>query len=160
MSVKPSDLWFLDLEGTIITDWDSMCGLNPILINANTIRRLLELNNVKSINIFSFAIQDNSDQLLFYFELENKLRHALGINIKQVPTMVEMYDIIFNNPVFPFEKVNHLIKLGKAEVFKQYCIAQYKDITVNIIDDEVSTNLIQVDNLNINYINVDKIKVA
>jgi len=67
---------FLDLEDTIIEEWD-----RPFLINVDKIKSFIDNNSFTDFGIFSYAIHNQSDLALFKRDMKPMIEKALGIKI-------------------------------------------------------------------------------
>ena len=58
-------IW-LDLEETIISSWADFLSFSyNCIINEKKIRKFLRDNNIKEVNVFSFAIWNDKDKEVF-----------------------------------------------------------------------------------------------
>ena len=133
---KKSNLFFLDLEQTIIASWDA-----PDLINVQRIRQFLLRNRADEVRIFSFAIWDENDKRKFDNEIKPVIQRALDLPIVSWPSVQDMMRADFNHTGVRFEEgheVSEFIQLrGKEQGFFNYVCNQYEFDRAVLIDDVV-----------------------
>lgn len=80
------NILFLDLEDTIITPatlgWH-LCEL----INVDKIKRFISNNNIEVVSIFSFAVHDKREKMLFEKHNRAMIEQALGHSLFRIPTV-------------------------------------------------------------------------
>ena len=131
-----SDIFFIDLEQTIIESWDS-----PDLINVGKIRKFLTDNNAKTVNIFSFAIWGEDDQRKFASKIKPSIEKALGLPVGLYPSVQDMIAADFGLTGIRFEQgheVSEFIQLrGKKDGFINFVLAKCHFKRAILIDDVV-----------------------
>lgn len=135
MTSQPN-LFFIDLEQTIIESWD-----NPALINVNKIRSWLIANRATSVSIFSFAIWDDKDKRKFDDELRPRIQSALDLPVMMWPSVQDMMRADFNHTGVRFEEghaVSEFIQLrGKEQGFFNFVCNRFDFTRAVLIDDVV-----------------------
>lgn len=146
---------FLDLEGTIIDSWD-----NRVPVNLSKIKSFLEQNNIKEVNIFSFAIHNEDDLTEFCRDdFKGWLEEILNVKIVSHPTVEDMCKAVLQHVGINWSTHELISVWTKLRSFQDFCQACFKDSSCTLIDDVVP-NMTQVFhdiNLVIKTINVDTI---
>ncbi len=90
---RPLTHLFLDLEDTIITP--AIGGFAKTqLINVEKIQNFIQLTQPDTLNIFSFAIYDDTCLANFFNTYTDKMiEKSLGMNLINIPTVQNMIDI-------------------------------------------------------------------
>lgn len=131
-----SNIFFLDLEQTIIESWD-----HPDLINVVKIDKWLKQNKVNEVSIFSFAIWNDKDKQHFNDVIKPTIEDALGVRVMTWPSVQDMMRIDFNHTGIRFEEghaVSEFIQLrGKEQGFFNFVCNQYDFDRAVLIDDVV-----------------------
>ena len=146
---------FLDLEGTIIDEWDS-----PFIINEKEINRFISSSNYDTFGIFSYAIHNDSDRKIFDRDIKPVIDKILDIEID--PSLIWT----------PFDVLKAWVEYKKVagaefnDVFtwtdKEYGFgllvrSKFKEGMFSLIDDTVEHTLFQKDRLLIQTFNVGKV---
>ena len=135
MFAKPN-LFFIDLEQTIIESWQA-----PDLINVQRIRSWLEVEKADEIRIFSFAIWNEIDKQRFNDEIKTRIEDALGLPVMSWPSVQDMMKADFRHTGIRFEtghEVSEFIQLrGKKDAFMHFVFDQYDFHRAVLIDDVV-----------------------
>ena len=131
--MSDQDLWFLDLEGTIITDWN-----DPVLDNFQTVKDHFKKISISQVGIFSFAIRNEKDKERFQQpDLKLWLENAYDLEFMAFPSVDDMMEQIFRqhgDSLAPYEFVN---LYRKAKAFRDYCNLNYSEFNCYLIDDVV-----------------------
>lgn len=133
---KKSNLFFIDLEQTIIESWD-----NPNLINVQRISTWLKQERADELRIFSFAIWDDKDKRKFDNDIKPAIQLALDLPVVSWPSVQDMMRADFNHTGIRFEEghaVSEFIQLrGKEQGFFNFVCNQYDFDRAVLIDDVV-----------------------
>ena len=133
---KKSNLFFLDLEQTIIASWD-----DPVLINVDKISAFLKQNRADEVRIFSFAIYDDKDKRKFDDTIKHDIQRALDLPVLTWPSVQDMMRADFEHTGVRFEpghEMTEFIQLrGKAQGFFNYVCHHYNFDRAVLIDDVV-----------------------
>lgn len=143
---------FLDLEGTIIRNWNQ-----AELINVYHLYDYLRRHAVKEISIFSFAIWDNEDKDHFEHQMKAKLEQALNVQIIEWLSVDEMLTCVGCDLN---ERTDFMRDRSKGRAFIDVCKArEHSGSTCVLIDDAVpyETLVSHVLNLELQLIPVDLI---
>ena len=125
---------FIDLERTIIPDWE-----NRFLINAQSIRKFLKDRQISEIGIFSFAIYNEDDKRDFESNIKPMIETALDVNVVQWPSVIDMIRINTTNWNPRMANVGEFIKTNtKDNAFSRYVQKTCQFKTAILIDDMVS----------------------
>ena len=131
-----SEMFFLDLEQTIIRAWDQ-----PDLINLDKIRKFLTANKADEVRIFSFAIWDDKDKNKFSTEMKPRIEEALDLPVQSWPSCQDMMRADFQHTGVRFEKgheISEFIQLrGKKDAFIHFVCNEYRFNRAVLIDDVV-----------------------
>lgn len=152
---------FLDLEQTIISIWT-----DPVLCNVGKIRSFLEENDIKTVGIFSFAIYNYNDQVIFEREIKPMIERALGVTVLTWPSVQDQVkadqEFTGRRSYSDFEIHDFIAYRGKQDAFRNYVLSKlskYQFRRAILIDDVVPDQTI-VDRRNnwaIEYYNVDRL---
>lgn len=135
---------FVDLEGTLIEDWDHFEFLPEHIL---AVRHLLASRKVSEIHIFSFAIHDAMDALRFSKKLQPHLERRLGVKIVSFPTVLEMKKADEQWRKCRLDDITEFILLrGKQGAFESWAATKHPGASCTLIDDVVP---------NIDIINLD-----
>ena len=131
----PSQNMFLDLEGTVIEDWDSFRLMTE---NIRSIRHALEHRKIKEVHIFSFAIHDEADVARFVSELQPTLERHLQVPIVGVHTIQEMkhVDEVWRGCRL-FDMSEFILLRGKQGAFESWAASKHPGQSSALIDDVV-----------------------
>lgn len=126
---------FLDLEGTLIDDWDSM---NLLSNQVDAVKTLLKNRNVNAVHIFSFAIHNAIDIMRFEDELKPRLESRLGVKILSTPCMIEMKEADEKwRKCRLFDMNEFIILRGKRDAFESWVSLNHAGEESTLIDDVV-----------------------
>lgn len=147
---------WLDLEQTIIAIWQE-----PELCNVPQIRSFLQRQNVKSVNIFSFAVWNDADREVFNRTMRDGIAQALGVKINLVPTLAEVMKTIFHKSGNLFEPHEFCSVWGKTKAFHDYIYLSGQKGSHTLIDDMVQNMTIQYEDENycMRFVNVDTLEI-
>ncbi len=127
------EVW-LDLEDTIITNWNE-----GLLLNPGKIKNWLDERDIKELRIWSFAIWDDKDKAHFVRSgmkrmIETALERPIleWPSVKEMQTLVEYYEGIIYDSRTEFMQLN-----SKKWSFIKYCLGHKKHTTCVLIDDAV-----------------------
>lgn len=146
---------FLDLEGTVINNWDDALLLNKCL----DIRSWLKCNRVKEVAIFSAAIWNEADKQRFEKVIKPFLEDALDVKIMEWPSMEDVWKSTTWKGV-GFENVCEMISLiGKKRMFEDWCLEKERGNHSILIDDSFGNWAIEHhdSHTSIGIVHVDKI---
>ena len=155
---KKSNLFFIDLEQTIIESWD-----NPNLINVQRISTWLKQERADELRIFSFAIWDDKDKRKFDNDIKPAIQLALDLPVVSWPSVQDMMRADFNHTGIRFEEghaVSEFIQLrGKEQGFFNYVCNQYDFDRAVLIDDVVPdlTRAHRIKGWSVEFWNVDSL---
>lgn len=146
---KPQErIIFLDLEDTIISNWyDGRLLGNNIKRIRDTIRE--RFPNFKVLNIWSFAIYDQTDIDDFDIRLRNDvevaMRHKFDfiISVDRMMELVKEYENIHYDSRHEFMQMNN-----KFYSFIKYC-QLYTDLHLILFDDAVPNMIMQIPDKNL-----------
>ena len=139
-----TSLW-LDLEGTVINNWDDALFTAYI----PKIRRFIKSKpNDVEINIFSHAIYDDSDVNTFINSgMKDSIESSLKVDIKCYPSVEQIMNSIYKFDKIKYDSVHEFITLnGKFFSFIKFCRSLPKpDIKTcyYLIDDCVEDSLLE-----------------
>lgn len=126
---------FVDLEGTVIEDWDSG---RLMIDHIQAIQHLLTSRQVAEIHIFSFAIHNSTDQERFALEIQPHLESRLGVRIVGVPTIVEMMEVDRQWRQCRLDDLTEFILIrGKQGAFESWAAMKHPGGSTTLIDDVV-----------------------
>lgn len=152
------EVW-LDLEDTIINSWS-----DGLLINYEKIKTWLDTNNIGNINIWSFAIWDDTD--IEYFETSGMkacIERVLDRKILAYPSVEMMQKFVFTYESIHYSSREEFMQLNsKKWSFIKTILGRYNNGPqhVVLIDDAVPTmDIIDHNNdVKIQLINIVDIK--
>lgn len=133
--------WF-DLEETLIDSWN-----NPILVNIGKINEYIKLNNIKKINIFSYAIYGDTDKIIFDKRIKPTIEEFYGITVDIVLTVEDMMKAMKAECIY-YESVSDFMSMNK----KDWAFIKYQKYTIKngtcctLIDDVVDNMTLLFDN--------------
>jgi hypothetical protein len=146
------DIWFLDLEETIITDFT-----DPEIANLEVVKEHFKRIGVKQVHIFSFAIWGSREKKIFEQpNFKGWLERVFELEIVTYPSMQEVMDEVFWKTHTKWELTDFISIWGKARAFADYCLMMHHTKNCFLIDDIVP-NAITVDRktgLTTEFINV------
>lgn len=126
---------FLDLEDTIITNWDE-----GTLINVAALRDHWSQMVVfpQTVSIFSFAIWSPGDKDHFEQQLKGPIERALGVTIDEWMSVQEMQKIVEEWQGMQYTDVADFLQMnGKHGAFEKVCLARESNCTCTLFDDAV-----------------------
>jgi hypothetical protein len=132
---------FFDLEGTVIDDIDNQNIVNDI----PTIRKWLEGENVLSIGIFSFAIDNKEERDTFMRQFTRRtLESLLKVDIGRVVTTEDaMAAAVSRNRTVRFEGLWEFKQLwGKERGFIDFAFQNFTNAEVVLLDDMVTDQVV------------------
>lgn len=149
------DIWFLDLEETIITDFT-----DPVVMNLEVVKEHFKKIGVKQVHIFSFAMWGEREKKIFNQpDFKQWLERVFDLEIVAAPTVTEVMDEIFWKTSVSWDLCEFISIFGKARAFSDYCFLAHptkncfliddvakNEITINR-DSNTSVELIQIDSL-------------
>jgi hypothetical protein len=127
---------FLDLEGTVINNWDD---LDLEWRKCRALKRMLAEGNVRSVEIFSFAIYDDHDRQKWVdSRLGLLLSTHLEVDVTAFPLTVDeiKLNIQRSRGLFFEDRREFIQLLGKQEAFIQWAQSQMSGEFL-LIDDMV-----------------------
>lgn len=126
-------IW-LDLEETIINNWD-----DGLLINVSRIKRWLDINDAKTINIWSFAIWTKEDKEFFITSgMKGVIERVLEREIIEFPSVEEMRAFVYDYERITYDSQREFMTLnGKRWSFMKYCMAHQIGLHSILLDDAV-----------------------
>lgn len=128
---------FLDLEETIIDNWDS-----GLLINSAQIREYIEKNRIKGFRIFSFAIWTEENMKEFNKRHRRMLEKALDSRIIECNTCEEFRNSDTEFTGVRFDGVTDFISIrGKVGAFINWCESRFSGQHNTLIDDVVPNGI-------------------
>ena len=128
---------FLDLEETVIDDWQ-----RKNFININKIKNIIDDFNPDYLHIFSAAIWDINDVNEFNNELRDSLESILKRKVNCVVSMEHAKE--FSNWVSCDISIQELLlDIGKFRLFIDYCKKNFKNCHCILIDDMCDNELIE-----------------
>jgi hypothetical protein len=125
---------FLDLEETVIDSWDS-----GLLVNSAQVRDWLAQHEIKGVDIFSFAVWNQQDQLKFDREFAPILRKALDVGIRNCITVQSMMekDSTLTGINWQGDITEFICLRGKVGAFTNWCRLHHAADVCVLIDDIV-----------------------
>ena len=133
-----ADLWFLDLEETIITDFR-----DPVIMNLDLVREHFKRLGVSKVHVFSAAIWDEREKREFNLpNFKPWLERMFEIEIVAFPSMKEVMDEIFWKTGTLWDLTDFLAVWGKARAFQDYCRLFHPKTNCFLIDDSVQNEII------------------
>lgn len=126
---------WLDLEETIIDNWDS-----GLLINPGRIKKWLKSTyNVDEINIWSFAIWNEADKLEFVSTgMKAAIEKALECRIIDFPSVEDMQQLIEKYEGIIYDSRGEFMQLNqKRWSFMKYCLGYEPNTRCVLLDDAV-----------------------
>lgn len=149
---------FLDLEGTVIVQWQNFPTFLPK--HCEGIRNFLKMNAEDSVSIFSFAIHTDEEIEHFIEHIQPDMQRILACKIVQVlsvPMMQTASEAI--NKVRFFDVSDFIQMRGKDLAFHDWC-HKHRSGQSTILVDDVVPNRTAIDhdtNTTVQTINVTKL---
>lgn len=127
-------VFFLDLEETVIDSWGS-----ARLVNTDSVRHFLRLQDATKVGVFSFAIQNDSDREEFFDKIAPRLADALDIQFsRECPTVTELRALDQHVTGTWFDSVFDFIQLrGKQQAFTLWANTNFRNTNCVLVDDTV-----------------------
>lgn len=123
---------FLDLEDTVIDNWDDFMFIPS---KCEKIRNYIKNNDIAEVIIFSFAIDDEKDEEIFKRQHRGDLERVLGVKVGLVVTSNDVKRITGH-------KLLHELKyFGKQISFLHYIDTIKNDNTDYVLIDDMVENL-------------------
>jgi hypothetical protein len=130
------NIFFLDLEQTIIDSWEGR-----EIINVGPIKRWLHANGADSVNIFSFAIWTDEDKQNFDQYIRPRIERYLELPILSWPSIEDMMRADFDHTGVHFdrghERTEFINMRGKKDAFINYVLCKVDFKRAVLIDDVV-----------------------
>lgn len=135
---------FVDLEETLIVSW-----FERVLCNVEKIKKFFKENNITEINIFSFAIDSQTDIIDFESPgFKDWLEREFEVKIISNPSTIEIMKVCFKHTGIRFDSLIEFKTMwGKTRAFHDFCQAQFNNCECLLLDDMVQ---------NTTFINHDK----
>lgn len=149
---------FLDLEGTVIEQWQQFPTFLPR--ECRKIREFLKKQEPEEIAIFSFAIHTDEEIEQFIDSIQPDLENILGCKVVQVvsvPMMQAASEAI--NKIRFFDVSDFIQMRGKDLAFHDWC-HKHRPGDTNFLIDDVVPNRTTIDhdtNVSITTININKL---
>ena len=129
--------FFFDLEETVIESWD-----NPLLVNKTKVESFIHENNISEVSIFSAAIWDDNDKVVFERQLKPWIESVFDIKIIDWPSMTDVWDKTAWKGT-QFENVTEMISLvGKKRLFEDWCKVHHRGLFCTLLDDSFDDEII------------------
>lgn len=126
---------WLDLEETIIDNWDS-----GLLINPGKIKKWLKSTyNVDEISIWSFAIWDDADKEEFVSSgMKEAIEKALECRIIDFPSVEDMQRKVEEYESIKYESRGEFMQINQERwSFMKYCLGYEPNTRCVLLDDAV-----------------------
>lgn len=135
---------FIDLENTLIEDWDSMI---PMFDNIRKVKDML--GSCECINIFSWAIFNDNDVETFNKHLRGLIEDSLVVKVKDVITMEKVKDVLGKSYGFKIEDEDFTTFINKETAFERYILqlvecGEIVDSVNMLIDDTVKDKRVSI----------------
>ena len=132
------DIWFLDLEETIITDFT-----NPVIMNLEVVKEHFKNIGVNKVHIFSAAMWGEQEKAIFIRpDFKPWLERVFELEIVSFPTMKEVMDeILWKTGTF-WELTEFIAIWQKRRAFQDFCRLVHPDKNCFLIDDSVENEVI------------------
>lgn len=132
------DIWFLDLEETIITDFT-----NPVIMNLDVVKNHFKKIGVTQVHIFSAAIWDDREKKIFNQpNFKPWLERMFEVEIITAPSMQDVMDELLWKTGTDWDLVDFIAVWGKARAFQDWCRMCYSNVNCFLIDDSVKNEII------------------
>lgn len=123
---------FLDLEETIITCWD-----DPVLMNVQRLRDLLERLSVKEVDIFSFAVWTDVDVMKFNTDMRMMIETALNVQVRKTWPVSEIKQVVCHKMGGAVFSTSEFCALwGKVRAFPDFIEAQKAKWTLDFVNSD------------------------
>jgi hypothetical protein len=124
---------FLDLEDTVLDDWES-----GLLVNTEKVKTFLHSLSVTEFTVFSFAVWDESDVEVFNQRHKSLLETSLQVKVKSCPTLKDFMSADVKHTGVRFVQLHEFISVrGKVDAFRTWCDVHYPDQNCVLVDDTV-----------------------
>lgn len=131
--------WFFDLEETLIQSWR-----DPLLVHFADMRDLIERERIEVAHIFSFAIYNKADKLVFERELQPVLEAALRIKIASWVSVEELCSQSLRNTRTQWSIHEYVSVWGKVRAFEDHVLFQglhgHAILVDDVVPDEIKIN--------------------
>jgi len=149
---------YLDLEGTIIKDWQE-----PVILwsKVDRIKRMIEIDETQGelgkLGIFSWAIWDDKDKQKFEDTLYKPISNAIGmqIDLDSIPSVDDLVTLFSTEGYTRHERQDIFDFYNKESAFIKYCRLHYKEGSFILMDDVVTTFLYRTQELRVGGIDVN-----
>ena len=130
------NLFFIDLEQTIIPCWDDPCVMHS---QAERIRDFLHAQDAAEVHIFSFAIWNQKDKQDFVSRgIERAIEDSLQLPVMTYPSVEDMMRVDFRYSGVKFENIMEFVQMrGKKDAFIHYVLGSCDFQKAVLIDDVV-----------------------
>lgn len=122
--------FYIDLEQTIIDDWNS-----GKIINRDKVNDFIRLNRIQELSVFSFAIHNHDDAKYFEKVYLQFLQNVFEVKIKSVIRMDSLTEEICKAYKSDFIDIHEM--LTKQQTFIEFALRNFKSETVVLLDDLV-----------------------
>lgn len=124
---------FLDLEETVIDNWD-----NGMLVNSTHIREFLSAMGVASFTVFSFAIENEISKAIFEKNHRPFIEQALDCKVALCPSIRDFQtnDTLVTGTFFN-TMTDFILIRGKEGAFINWCRNKHPDENCVLVDDTV-----------------------
>lgn len=112
---------FLDLEETIIKEID-----DPVVVNESLIKKIIKENDIKEVNIFSFAIFSDTERQKFIKQLKTPIEQIFDISINTIFTLEEIKFLCLKETGVVFTDFEFSSIWGKFKSFHDFVIGLTK----------------------------------
>ena len=147
---------FLDLEGTVITNWDE-----NLLMNTTKVRLWLESLGVRKVHVFSFAVWNDRDKSVFDKQMKPFLTKALGVSFIDCPTVEDFFKADLEVTGVHWESLSDFVSVrGKVDAFRSWCEHKF-DGQHNVLLDDVVPNAVwenKDSGLKLEFVNVTSLE--
>lgn len=147
---------FLDLEETVINNWDE-----ALLVNTTRVREWLESRKVRRVHLFSFAVWNQKDQERFHKEIKPFLTKALGVSFLDCPTVEDFLLADLKVTAVHWDSLHEFIATrGKVDAFRSWCKLHF-DGKHNVLLDDVVPNAVwenRDSGLKLEFVNVKELE--
>lgn len=125
--------YFFDLENCLIKDWDHLLDFTSVDVVNNIIKK----RGIEKISIFSWAIWNDLDKVLFTQRLKSHLEFFLEVSIVKIVTKEDLIKVLKQQfPITESNDVNDFF--GKRLSFFHFC--QLSNIREAVLFDDTVKN--------------------
>lgn len=124
---------FLDLEETVINNWDE-----GLLVNTTRVRDFLKQQNASEFTVFSFAVWNDRDKADFDRVHRRTLERALDCRVAACPSVEDfmLADTAFTGVRFS-DLTDFISVRGKPGAFHNWCRLNHPTENCLLVDDVV-----------------------